>query len=84
MRTTHTLPPFLAEYLSFEIPPMELAALLDGHLHDIVEWIAKSGQPITEEQTSAYHHIRRLRDLMLQLATEMAGSKSAKLQALNP
>jgi hypothetical protein len=68
MRTTHTLPPPLAEYLSFEIPPMELAALLDGHLHDIVEWISQSGNPITEEQTSAYHHIRRLRDLMITLS----------------
>lgn len=54
----------LTAYLKEEIPAPELSALLDEHLHNMVEWIAQSGQPWSAEDVSAYHHIRRLRDLI--------------------
>lgn len=58
----------ITAYLTEEIPPLDLANLLDGHLHDMVEWIARSGQPWNEDEVSAYHHIRRLRDLFVELS----------------
>jgi hypothetical protein len=58
----------LTVYLKQEINALDLANLLDAHLHDTVQLIARSGEPWTEEQTSAYHHIRRLRDLMVELS----------------
>jgi hypothetical protein len=63
-----TLPAPIADYLQQEITALELANLLDGHLHDTVQLIARSGEPWTEEQTSAYHHIRRIRDLFVELS----------------
>ena len=63
-----TLPAPIADYLRQEINALELATLLDGHLHDTVQLIARSGEPWTEEQNSAYHHIRRLRDLFVELS----------------
>jgi hypothetical protein len=54
----------LTDYLRSEIPAPELSALLDEHLHNMVEWIAQSGQPWSAEDVSTYHHIRRLRDLI--------------------
>jgi hypothetical protein len=47
---------------------LELATLLDGHLHDTVRLIAGSGEPWNDEQLSSYHHIRRLRDLFVELS----------------
>lgn len=60
-----TLPAPIAHYLRSEIAPLDLADLLDGHLYDTVQLIARSGEPWTQEQLSAYHHIRRLRDLLV-------------------
>jgi hypothetical protein len=60
----------ITAYLTEEIPPLELATLLDGHLHDMVEWMAQSGQPISDEQRSAYHHLRQLRDLFVQVSDQ--------------
>lgn len=53
----------LTTYLSQEIRPQELSELLDEHLHAMIRLYAASGEPISEEQASTYHHIRRLRDV---------------------
>jgi Lactococcus bacteriophage repressor len=58
----------LTDYLTSEIPPMDLAMLLDEHLHDMVEWIAQSGEPITDDQRSTYYHLKQLRNLFVQLS----------------
>jgi hypothetical protein len=58
----------LTTYLKSEISALDLANLLDAHLHDTVQLIARSGEPWTEEQVSSYHHIRRLRDLLVELS----------------
>lgn len=64
-----TFPAPIADYLKSEINALDLANLLDEHLHDTVQLIARSGEPWTGEQTSAYHHIRRLRDLFVELSS---------------
>jgi hypothetical protein len=74
MPTEPTLPAPLAEYLKSEIPPLDLANLLDAHLHDVVRLIAATGEAWNEEQLSSYHHIRRLRDLIV----ELSGAKPIK------
>lgn len=66
--TAHPLPAPIADYLRQEITALDLANLLDEHLHDTVQLIAATGEPWTEQQTSAYHHIRRLRDLFVELS----------------
>jgi len=53
----------LTTYLSQEISASDLSQLLDEHLHTMIQLCAASGEAISEEQASAYHHIRRLRDL---------------------
>jgi hypothetical protein len=74
MPTKPPLPAPIAEYFRQEIPPLDLANLLDAHLHDVVRLIAASGEAWNEEQLSSYHHIRRLRDLLV----ELSGAKSVK------
>ncbi len=54
----------LTAYLSQEISASDLSQLLDEHLHTMIRLYAASGEPISEEQASTYHHIRRLRDLI--------------------
>lgn len=66
--TTHPLPAQLVEFLKTEISALELANLLDGHLHSMVDWIGQSGQPWNEEEVSTYHHLRRLRDLFVEIS----------------
>jgi hypothetical protein len=53
----------LTAYLSQEISASDLSQLLDEHLHTMIQLAALAGEPISEEQASTYHHIRRLRDL---------------------
>lgn len=53
----------LTAYLSQEISASDLSQLLDEHLHTMIRLYAASGEPISEEQASTYHHIRRLRDV---------------------
>jgi len=53
----------LTAYLSQEIRPQELSELLDEHLHTMIQLAALAGEPISEEQASTYHHLRRLRDV---------------------
>lgn len=65
----------LAEYLRTEIPAQELSALLDELLHNMVEWIHRTGQPWSAEEVSMYHHVRELRDLF-------AGTKAEQPQAI--
>jgi len=60
----------LTTYLSQEISASDLSQLLDEHLHTMIQLCAASGEPITEEQASAYHHIRRLRDLFAAITVE--------------
>jgi len=62
----------LEVYLKEEISAQDLSQLLDEHLHTMIQLCAASGEPISEEQASAYHHIRRLRDLFGQLEVEAA------------
>jgi hypothetical protein len=57
-------PDALTTYLSQEISASDLSQLLDEHLHTMIRLYAASGEPISEEQASTYHHIRRLRDLI--------------------
>lgn len=54
----------LTAYLKEEISAHNLSQLLDEHLHTMIQLAALAGEPISEEQASAYHHIRRLRDLI--------------------
>lgn len=54
----------LTAYLSQEISASDLSQLLDEHLHTMIQLAAQAGEPISEEQASVYHHIRRLRDLI--------------------
>ncbi len=54
----------LTRYLKEEISAQDLSQLLDEHLHTMIQLCAASGESISEEQVSAYHHIRRLRDLI--------------------
>jgi len=54
----------LTRYLQEEISASDLHQLLDEHLHTMIQLAALAGEPISEEQASAYHHIRRLRDLI--------------------
>ena len=60
----------LTAYLSQEIRPQELSELLDEHLHTMIQLAALAGEPISEEQASTYHHIRRLRDLFAAMKVE--------------
>jgi hypothetical protein len=60
----------LATYLHEEISAIDLSQLLDEHLHTMIQLCAASGEAITEEQASAYHHIRRLRDLIAAMEVE--------------
>lgn len=60
----------LHRYLKEEISASDLSQLLDEHLHSMIQLCAASGEPISEEQASAYHHIRRLRDLISAIAVE--------------
>jgi hypothetical protein len=60
----------LTAYLSQEISASDLSQLLDEHLHTMIQLCAASGEAITEEQASAYHHIRRLRDLIAAMEVE--------------
>lgn len=60
----------LTEFLRIEIPPRELSDLLDEHLHEMVEWIHRTGEPWTDEQASTYYHLRRLRDLFAVIGDE--------------
>jgi len=57
----------LTTYLHQEINAHDLSQLLDQHLSDTVQMIAASGEPWTQDQASAYHHIRRLRDLFKEM-----------------
>ncbi len=54
----------LTTYLREEISAADLSQLLDEHLHTMIQLAALAGEPISEEQASVYHHIRRLRDLI--------------------
>ena len=60
----------LTHYLHEEISASDLSQLLDEHLHTMIQLAAQAGEPITEEQASAYHHIRRLRDLFAAMKVE--------------
>ncbi len=62
----------LTAYLQEEISARDLSELLDEHLHTMIQLCAASGEPISEEQASAYHHIRRLRDLIGAMQVEAA------------
>ena len=53
----------LTRYLQEEISASDLYQLLDEHLHTMIQLAALAKEPISEEQASAYHHIRGLRDL---------------------
>ncbi len=53
----------LTTYLSQEISASDLSQLLDEHLHQMIQLAALAGEPISEEQASTYHHLRRLRDV---------------------
>lgn len=53
----------LTAYLSQEISAHDLSQLLDEHLHTMIQLAALAGEPISEEQASVYHHLRRLRDV---------------------
>ncbi len=57
----------LTTYLTQEIRPHELSELLDEHLNTMIQLTASAGEPISEDQASAYHHIRRLRDLFAEM-----------------
>ena len=70
----------LTAYLSQEISASDLSQLLDEHLHTMIQLCAASGEAITEEQASAYHHIRRLRDLFR--STAEAAMKVEQLEAI--
>jgi len=60
----------LTAYLSQEISASDLSDLLDEHLNTMIQLCAASGEAISEEQASAYHHIRRLRDLFAAMKVE--------------
>ena len=60
----------LTDYLSQEISASDLSQLLDEHLHTMIQLAALAGEPISEEQASTYHHIRRLRDLFAAMKVE--------------
>lgn len=60
----------LTAYLSQEISASDLSQLLDEHLHQMIQLAALAGEPISEEQASTYHHIRRLRDLFAAMEVE--------------
>ena len=60
----------LTAYLSQEISASDLSQLLDEHLHTMIRLYAASGEAISEEQASTYHHIRRLRDLIGSMEVE--------------
>lgn len=60
----------LTRYLQEEISASDLSQLLDEHLHTMIRLYAASGEPISEEQASTYHHIRRLRDLFAAMKVE--------------
>jgi hypothetical protein len=60
----------LTTYLSQEISASDLSQLLDEHLHQMIQLAALAGEPISEEQASTYHHIRRLRDLFAAMKVE--------------
>ena len=62
----------LTAYLSQEISASDLSQLLDEHLHQMIQLAALAGEPISEEQASTYHHIRRLRDLFAAMKVEQA------------
>jgi len=62
----------LADYLRQEISANDLSQLLDEHLHTMIQLAALAGEPISEEQASTYHHIRRLRDLIGAMQVEPA------------
>jgi DNA-binding transcriptional ArsR family regulator len=60
----------LTAYLSQEISASDLSQLLDEHLHQMIQLAALAGEPISEEQASTYHHLRRLRDLFAGMKVE--------------
>lgn len=60
----------LTAYLSQEISASDLSQLLDEHLHTMIQLAALAGEPISEEQASTYHHIRRLRDVFAAMEVE--------------
>jgi hypothetical protein len=60
----------LTAYLKEEISASDLSQLLDEHLYMMIRLCAATGEAITEEQASAYHHIRRLRDLIGEIEVE--------------
>ncbi len=60
----------LEVYLKEEISASDLSQLLDEHLHTMIQLCAASGEPISGEQARAYHHIRRLRDLIRTIEVE--------------
>lgn len=60
----------LTTYLSQEISASDLSQLLDEHLHQMIQLAALAGEPISEEQASTYHHLRRLRDVFAAMEVE--------------
>jgi hypothetical protein len=60
----------LTRYLSQEISASDLSQLLDEHLHQMIQLAALAGEPISEEQASVYHHLRRLRDVFAAMEVE--------------
>jgi|GEM_PF-2797207 len=60
----------LLDYLKEEISASDLSQLLDEHLHTMIQLAALAGEPISEEQASTYHHIRRLRDVFAAMEVE--------------
>jgi DNA-binding transcriptional ArsR family regulator len=60
----------LTTYLREEISASDLSQLLDEHLHTMIQVAAITGEPISEEQASVYHHLRRLRDLFAAMKVE--------------
>ncbi len=60
----------LTAYLSQEISASDLSQLLDEHLHTMIQLAALAGEPISEEQASTYHHLRRLRDVFAAMEVE--------------
>lgn len=61
-----TLEQRLAAYLKQEIAPLELARLLDQHLYEVVQLTAQCDGVIGREQAATHHHLRRLRDMLME------------------
>ena len=62
-------------YLRQEITPMDLAQLIDSHRDDMVQHLARLGEPWTADQASMHFHLGRWRDLLIELSNAEPGSE---------